>query len=119
MFSLDGEDILMRLRHVYLALCILGMLLPYSQFVPWLLQHGVDLPLLFHQLFANQISGFFGLDVIVCSLALWVLVFSEGRRVGVHHLWLPVLASLVVGVSLGLPLFLYMRQLHLDATQTI
>ena len=109
----------MRLRHVYLALCVLGVLLPYSQLAPWLLQHGLDFPLLFHQLFANRIGGFFGVDVIVSSFALWVLVFSEGRRVGVHHLWLPVLASLVVGVSLGLPLFLYMRQLHLDATQTI
>jgi hypothetical protein len=29
--------------------------------------------------------------------------------------WLPVVATLVVGVSLGLPLFLYMRQRGLDA----
>jgi hypothetical protein len=29
--------------------------------------------------------------------------------------WLPVVATLVVGVSLGLPLFLYMRQRCLDA----
>ena len=109
----------MRLRHVYLALSVLGVLLPYSQLVPWLLQHGLDLPLFFRQLFVNQIGGFFGLDVIVSSFALWVLVFSEGRRVGVRHLWLPIVASLVVGVSFGLPLFLYMRQLHLDATPTI
>jgi hypothetical protein len=30
--------------------------------------------------------------------------------------WLPVLATLLVGVSLGLPLFLYLRQRKLDAT---
>ncbi len=71
---------------------------------------------MFHQLFANRIGGFFGLDVIVSSLVLWVFVFAEGRRVGMQRLWLPVIASLVVGVSLGLPLFLYMRQLHLDRT---
>src|SRR6266550_1359034 len=105
----------MRLRHVYLALCVLGVLLPYSQFVPWVLQHSLDFPLFFRHLFANRIGGFFGLDVIISSLVLWVLVLSEGRRVGVRHLWLPVIASLVVGVSLGLPLFLYMRQLRLDA----
>ncbi len=64
---------------------------------------------------SNRIGGFFGLDVIVASLVLWVFVFSEGRRIDMRYLWLPVLASLVVGVSLGLPLFLYMRQLHLDA----
>jgi hypothetical protein len=90
------------------------VLLPYSQLVPWSLQHGLDLSLFFQQLFANRIGGFFGLDVIVSSFVLWIFVFSEGRRIGLRRLWLPVLASLVVGVSLGLPLFLYMRQLHLD-----
>ena len=106
----------MRLRHVYLALCVIGALLPYSQFIPWFLEHGLDLSLFLDQLFANRIGGFFGLDIIVSSLVLWVFVFSEGGRIGMRRLWLPVLASLVVGVSLGLPLFLYMRQLHIDAT---
>jgi hypothetical protein len=106
----------MRLRHVYLILGVIGVLLPYSQLVPWFLQHGLDLSLFFPQLFANRIGGFFGLDVIVSSFVLWVFVFSEGGRIGLRHLWLPVLASLIVGVSLGLPLFLYMRQLHLDET---
>ena len=106
----------MRLRHVYLVLCVVGALLPYSQLIPWFLEHGLDLSLFLDQLFANRIGGFFGLDVIVSSFVLWIFVFSEGRRFGMRHLWLPVLASLVVGVSLGLPLFLYMRQLHIDTT---
>jgi Protein of unknown function DUF2834 len=106
----------MRLRHLYLVLCILGILLPYSQFIPWFVEHGLDFPLFFRQLFANRISAFFGMDVIVSSLVLWLLVFSEGNRLGMKRLWLPVLASLAVGVSLGLPLFLYMRQVHLDRT---
>ena len=104
------------MRHLYLVLCVLGTLLPYSQFVPWVAENGFDFPLFFQQLFANRIGGFFGLDVIVCALVLWVFVFAEGKRLGMHRLWLPVVASLAVGVSLGLPLFLYMRQLYLDRT---
>jgi hypothetical protein len=106
----------MRLRHVYLALCIAGALLPYSQFVPWLFEHGLDLPLLFQELFANRIGGFFGLDVAVCALVLSVFVVVEGKRLGLRGLWWPIVASLAVGPSLGFPLFLYMRQLHLDRT---
>jgi len=45
---------------------------------------------------------------------LWVLVFVEGRRAGVKHLWAPIAANLAVGVSLGLPLFLYMRERRLE-----
>jgi hypothetical protein len=91
--------------------------LPYSQCLPWLWQHGLDFPLFFHQLFANRIGAFFGIDIIVSSFVLWVFVLFEGRRIGLRHLWLPISASLVVGVSLGLPLFLYLRQLRLDARQ--
>jgi hypothetical protein len=101
-------------RWAYLLLCLLGTLLPYSQFVPWLLDHGFDLPRFVRELFANRIGGFFAMDVFVSTAVLWTLVALEGRRLGVQHLWAPIVASLAVGVSLGLPLFLYLRQARLE-----
>jgi hypothetical protein len=95
---------------LYLLLCILGVVLPFSQLIPFLSEHGPDIPLIIEQLFANRISGFFGLDVIVSSLVLWVFVFSEGQRHQMKHLWIYIACNLLAGVSLGLPLFLYMRE---------
>jgi hypothetical protein len=46
---------------------------PYSQFVPFLKEHGLDLGVFFEQLFSNRISSFFGQDVIVSSMVLWTL----------------------------------------------
>jgi hypothetical protein len=103
----------MKPKSLYLVLGVAGTVLPYSQLLPFLREHGFDLRLFSEQLFANRIGAFFGLDVIVSSVVLWALVFIEGRRVGVRHLWAPIAASLAVGVSLGLPLFLYMRELRL------
>lgn len=99
---------------LYLILCVAGTILPYSQLIPFLLEHGLDMPLFFQQLFANRISGFFGMDVIVASVALWVFVYSEGARLKMRHLWIYVVANLAVGVCLGLTLFLLMRQSKLD-----
>jgi Protein of unknown function DUF2834 len=96
-------------RRLYLALCVVGTVAPYSQFIPFLREHGLDLPEFFGQLFANHVSAFFGWDVIVSSAVLWALVLTEGRRGGVKHLWAPLGANLLVGVSLGLPLYLYLR----------
>jgi hypothetical protein len=48
----------------------------------------------------------------VSSVVLWVFVFTEGRRLGMKNLWAPIAGNLAVGVSLGLPLFLYMREEH-------
>jgi hypothetical protein len=104
----------MRLRHAYLGLCIVGTVLPYWQLVPWLMEHGLNLTLLCHELFSTRIGAFFGLDVVVSAVVLLLFVFVEGRRGAVPLLWAPVLATLLVGVSLGLPLFLYLRQRKLD-----
>ena len=104
----------MRPKGIYLALCAIGTILPVAHFLPFLEVHGPDARLFIGQLFANPVSGFFGLDVIVSAVVLWVFVGSEGRRLGVRGLWAPVAASLLVGVSLGLPLFLYLRERRLE-----
>ena len=105
----------MRLRHLYLAFCVIGTVLPYWKLVPWVMDHGLNLPLLCEELFATRIGAFFGLDVVVSALVLFVFIATEGRRIALSLLWLPVIATLVVGVSLGWPLFLFLRQRKLDA----
>jgi hypothetical protein len=105
----------MKPKALYLALCIAGTMLPYTQFVPFLREHGLDVREFVGQLFSTRIGGFFGWDVIVSSVVLWVLVWVEGRRAGVRQLWAPIAANLAVGVSLGLPLFLYLRERRLES----
>jgi hypothetical protein len=106
----------MKARHVYLILCVLGLVFPYSQFVPWLLEHGLNVTLFLRELFANRISAFFAMDVIVSAIVLIWFIQSEGKRSRVRFLWLPTVGTLVVGVSFGLPLFLFLRQATLDRT---
>jgi uncharacterized protein DUF2834 len=102
------------MKLLYLFAAILGAALPLSQLIPFLKIHGLDLTLFFTLLFSNSVSGFFGMDIIVTSLVLWIFVFSEGRRLGMRHLWLYVICNLVVGVSLALPLFLLFRERALE-----
>jgi Protein of unknown function DUF2834 len=106
----------MKARHFYLVCCVLGLVLPYSQFVPWLLEHGLNVTLFFRELFANRISAFFVMDVIVSSIVLIWFIQTEGKRLRVRLLWLPTIGTLIVGVSFGLPLFLFLRQMTLDRT---
>jgi hypothetical protein len=109
----------MKLRHLYLLFAVLGLMLPYSQFVPWIAQHhALDMSIFLRDLFANRISAFFAMDVLVSAIVLISFVQSEGKRLGVRLLWLPIVVVCLVGVSLGLPLFLYLRQLQLDRATT-
>ena len=98
------------MTRLYLLLCILGFIVPYAFFVPWLLQHGLDIPLLFSELFSTRIGAFFGTDVIVSAIVLLVFILTDGRRAAIRPLWAPAIGTLCVGVSFGLPLYLYLRE---------
>lgn len=98
------------MKKLYLILCILGAALPYYFFIPFVAAHGLDLKLFAEQLFASPTSSFFGMDVIASSLVLWAFIYHETRKLRIPLWWLAVLANLTVGVSLGLPLFLLLRE---------
>ncbi len=69
-------------------------------------------------MFANRISAFFVCDVLVSAAVLVAFMAIERRRLPVRAWWLAVLALLTVGVSLALPLFLYLRELEIERAET-
>lgn len=98
------------MQWLYLVIAIVGTALPLRFLTVFLMNHGLNIPLFFQQLFQNDISAFFGVDVIISSVALWIFIFSEGRRRKMSKLWVYVMCNLLVGVSLALPLFLFFRE---------
>lgn len=98
------------MRRLYLLLALIGAVVPYSQFIPWLAAHGLNLRLLLAELFSGRVGAFFGLDVILSALVLMVFIWREGSTRKISGLWMPVLATCLIGVSCGLPLFLYLRE---------
>jgi hypothetical protein len=109
----------MKPKTIYLILCFLGLVLTYWQFLPWVAQNGLNMPLFFHLLFANRISAFFGMDVFVSAAALLVFMRTEGPRLHILGRWIPIVALIFVGVSLALPLFLYLRERKLDHLKSV
>ena len=105
------------MKRVYALLCVLGLVLPYYFFVPFVRSNGLNISLFLSQLFANPISAFFGADVIVASLVLWAFIYQETRKRRIPLLWLCIVANLAVGVSLGLPLFLWLREIEIEKEQ--
>jgi len=102
--GLDGR----RMEGMYAGLLVVGVALPFSRFVPWLLDHGVDVGRFFDDLFANRIGGFFGLDVFVAAGTLLVLATVD-RELRPRQRWLVAGGSLL-GASVGLPLYLLIRE---------
>ncbi len=107
----------MKLKYLYLFLAIAGTIIPYLPFIQFLREHGLNLSLFLEQMFANPIASFFAWDVIVSTLAVLTLVFTEGQRLKMKNLWLYIIFNLTVGVSLALPAFLYAREVKSNQGQ--
>lgn len=102
------------MKNFYLLLAILGAVLPYSFFVPFLAENGLDLPLLLSLLFANKISSFFATDFLLSCLVFLVFLYQETKKYKIQQWWICVIATLTIGLSCALPLFLYFRETKRD-----
>ena len=103
------------MKRLYLLLTAAGLVLPYYFFISFLLEHGLDLPLLIEQLFANDISTFFAVDLLITAVVFLSFSFREARRHQMRFWWAYLVATLAVGPSFSFPLFLFFRQSRLES----
>jgi hypothetical protein len=103
------------MRKLYLLLAVIGFALPYYFFVSFLVANGLNLQLLFSQLFANNISAFFAVDLIIAAIVFWVFLYRESQIYQARNWWIYIVATLVIGPSFALPLFLYFRESRIEA----
>jgi len=95
----------MNKQRLYLALTVVGAVVPMIAFVPWLAEHGLNLRLLVAELFVNRISTFFALDLILTGVV--VAIYARTERPRVRPVWLVLAVLLSIGVSAALPLLFF------------
>ncbi len=92
---------------LYFLLSIIGFAAPwFFLFNYYLGSDQISIPLFFNSIFVNHVSSAVAADLIFSALAFFAFVLIEGRRIGLKHVWVYVPATLFVGLSFGLPLFL-------------
>ncbi|MDR1608745.1 MAG: DUF2834 domain-containing protein [Deltaproteobacteria bacterium] len=101
----------------YLGLAFLGAVAPYSFLGQFFVNSGLNFVEIKTQMWAGPVSSYFGLNTLIAGLVTILFILSEGRRRKMKGLWLPLLATVFVGVACGLPLFLYLRRVFLERTE--
>jgi len=96
-----------------IALGVLGLVGSWAQGFHYL-AHGLVAGnvLFWRETVATPASTFLTVDILVLAAGTFVLMFAEGRRLGIAAgwLWAYFLASLFVAVSFAVPVFLAHRQ---------
>lgn len=96
-------------RLVFLGFAIWGAVHPMIYFVEWFSQNGWSLGGMVAAWHVNAASSGLVWDLTIAALALTVFIMSE---VYVRKNWIALLAipaTFCIGVSCGLPLYLYLR----------
>lgn len=97
------------LRMIYLALAVWGAIHPMYYFVQWFAANGVDLNGMVTAWHANAASSGLVWDLTIAAITLTVWIVAE---VAVRRNWLALIAipaTFGIGVSCGLPLYLFLR----------
>jgi hypothetical protein len=69
------------------------------------------LRLLLQEAFANRVASFFAADLVLSSVMFLSWSRREARTHNIQGWWIILLANLLVGLSLALPLYL-LKRLH-------
>ncbi|RLJ40841.1 uncharacterized protein DUF2834 [Litoreibacter meonggei] len=102
------------LRMIYLALAIWGAIHPMYYFMQWFGEHGFSLALMVEAWHTNAASSGLVWDLTIAAIALTVWIIAE---VSVRRNWVALVAipaTFCIGVSCGLPLYLFLRTRPLD-----
>ena len=92
-----------------IACCVAGTVVPYWFALPFFLIHGPNFRLFVEELFATRISSFFAADLIISSVIFLGWSRREARDKKISGWWMVLVANLVVGLSLSMPLYLLKR----------
>ncbi|GAB4278828.1 MAG: hypothetical protein Kow0056_11500 [Coriobacteriia bacterium] len=93
------------MKRFLLVVCLIGVAVPYAFLLPWIAKNGLDVGLLTRQIMTHPISAFLVADVVVSALAVIGMAAQGVSRGDMRMVW-PIVGTLTVGVSLGLPLYL-------------
>lgn len=96
------------MRIVYLILAIIGAVVPMYYFIKWFEEFGYDLGAMNDAWFVSDATRGLTYDLTIAWVALVVWIIAETIQ---RKAWLNLIAipASFIGVSCGLPLYLYLR----------
>ena len=97
------------LRMIYLGLAIWGAIHPMYYFIQWFQANGFDVMGLVDAWHTNAAASGLVWDLTIAAIALtvWILAEVATRRNYIALIAIP--ATFCIGVSCGLPLYLFLR----------
>lgn len=97
------------MRWIFLALAVWGAIHPMYYFISWFQDHGWSLSGLVDAWYVNDSTHGLVWDLTIAAIALTVWIVAEAIKTRDWWRLIAIPATFCIGVSCGLPLYLYLR----------
>lgn len=97
------------MRNVFLALAIWGAIHPMYYFVTWFMAEGWSIMAMVDAWHVNAATSGLVWDLTIAAITLTVWIIAEAIRTKNWLSLIAIPATFLIGVSCGLPLYLYLR----------
>jgi hypothetical protein len=98
------------MKKVLIGFSVLGTIIPFTIFVPWLLTNGLDVSLFVREWFSTPISKFFAADFIITWLAWLLFLLADHKKNDIKLWWIPFVGNFCIGLSFSVPFYLFLRE---------
>lgn len=101
-------------KTLYLTLAVIGFFIPYYFVFKFYTANDATTLAALAQVTALDWGALIAADLTISILTAWTFYYHEAARLGMKYWWAYFLATLLVGLSFSLPLFLYYRERYID-----
>lgn len=98
------------MKKIYLGISILGTIIPYTIFIPWLLKNGLNIPMFVTEWFSTPISIFFAADFLITWLTWLIFISIDRKKKNIKLWWVPFVGNFCIGLSFSVPFYLFLRE---------
>ncbi|MEM9786781.1 MAG: DUF2834 domain-containing protein [Pseudomonadota bacterium] len=98
------------MRNIYLLLAIWGTVHPMYYFITWFQAEGFDIMRMVDAWHVNAATSGLVWDLTVAAVTLTIWIIVEAFKTKNYLSLIAIPATYCIGVSCGLPLYLYLRE---------
>ncbi|MEO7222311.1 MAG: DUF2834 domain-containing protein [Devosia sp.] len=96
-------------RPLYAVAAIVGTLVPYLFFLNFFASSGLNVSAFIQNAFSTPVGAGFTSDLLISSAVFWAWSYFDARALRLKGWWAVVPATVLVGLSLAMPLYFLLR----------
>ena len=103
----------------YIIIAIVALIATWYHNILFMKTNGEGFMGFINGMYANHAAASISNDVLFLGIAVNVLMIVEAKRLGIKYVWVYILLSFVVAISVIAPIFLAVRQWKISKNELV